>query len=144
MGCMVYHSSFFYRLKFQFKSVIFFSSHFSQYLGNSVCLYLMLCRVWVGAQCAWRCEGVGVQADYGWVCLLPVTLQRLSYSSCCGRWSVTRRVPLSSDQLSQPDCPRNSCNKSKWYRTTQNTGAVKAMCVTFFKIRFTRNVLHNF
>ncbi len=108
----MFRCSFHHRLKFQFKSISV--SEISIILSIQETKSIFICCLggggWVGDQCVRQCEGVGVQADYGWACLLPVTLQRLSYGSCCGRWSATCRIPPSSDQLSAWVCLK----KTQW------------------------------
>lgn len=73
----------------------------------------------VVVQPVWSCWGAGVQAGYGWACLLPATPQRLSYGSCRGCWSVTCGVPPSSDPLSE--CAREYERKANIMPATQNT-----------------------
>lgn len=63
-------------------------------------------RVWL---CA--CVGVGVWAGYRWACLLPVTLHGLNYSSCCGCWSVTCRVPWAL--MNSPSVPGRNIMKPR-------------------------------
>lgn len=65
-------------------------------------------RVWL---CA--CVGVGVWAGYRWARLLPVTLHGLNYSSCCGCWSVTCRVPWALMNSPRPECVRKKYNEAK-------------------------------
>lgn len=71
-------------------------------------------RVWL---CA--CVGVGVWAGYRWACLLPVTLPGLNYSSCCGCWSVTCRVPRALMNSPRPECARKKYNEAKRTPETQ-------------------------
>lgn len=65
-------------------------------------------QVWL---CA--CVGVGVWAGYRWARLLPVTLHGLNYSSCCGCWSVTCRVPWALMNSPRPECARKKYNEAK-------------------------------
>lgn len=83
--------------------------------SNRVCLHLL-------------CVGVGVWAGYRWARLLPVTVHGLNYSSCCGCWSATCRVPWALMNSPMPECVRKKYNEAKrtletrtiWERVTHS------------------------